>query len=203
MAPVAVVERTSCSFDCPAMLAERRPRRTRTSLCSNMRRLLRRSAALLGTANGASSSLRWRPSMASLGARPICLLRRCVRAGSAQPGAPRTRRAGDGKVRRMAHRMCASSPQVHGWTVGEPRRPLAHPEHRDVLRTGSRGGLSLGDFSLAKQREATRAPGRGAEKDMDVERRYAQERSDRVPDVHQPRHDHRLDQQDHQDRQYG
>jgi len=52
-APMAMVERTSCSFDCPAMLVERRPRRTRTSLCSNMRRLVRRSAALLGTANGA------------------------------------------------------------------------------------------------------------------------------------------------------
>ena len=50
---MAMVERTSCSFDCPAMLTERRPRRTRTSLCSNMRRLVRRSAALLGTANGA------------------------------------------------------------------------------------------------------------------------------------------------------
>src|SRR6185437_4737672 len=60
-APMAVVERTSCSFDCPAMLVERRP--TRTSLCSNMRRLPRRSAALLGTANGALS-LRCRPSMA-------------------------------------------------------------------------------------------------------------------------------------------
>ena len=35
------------------MLVERRPRRTRMSLCSNMRRLLRRSTALLGTANGA------------------------------------------------------------------------------------------------------------------------------------------------------
>src|SRR5574337_1685598 len=53
MAPEAVVERTSCSFDCPEMLAERRPRRTRTSMCSNMRRLHRHSAALLGTANGA------------------------------------------------------------------------------------------------------------------------------------------------------
>src|SRR6185437_5672248 len=39
---------------------------------------------------------------------------------------------------------------------------------RDVLRTGSRGGLSLGDFSLANQREVTRAPRRGAEQDRDV-----------------------------------
>ena len=53
IAPVAVVERTSCSFDCPALLAERRPRRIRTSMCSNMRRFPRRPAALLGTANGA------------------------------------------------------------------------------------------------------------------------------------------------------
>src|SRR5690348_3616192 len=106
--------------------------------------------------------------MASFRARPICMLRQYVRARRARCGAPRTRRAVDGKVRRMAHRMCASSPQAQGCAFGEPRRPLAHPEHTDVLRTCSRGGLSLGNFSLAKQREVTRAPWRGAEKDMDV-----------------------------------
>jgi hypothetical protein len=88
--------------------------------------------------------------------------------GCASNGAPRTRRADDGSVRRMARRMRASSPQAQGCAFGEPRRPLAHPEHTDVLRTCSRGGFSLGDFSLAKQREVTRAPGRGAEKDRDV-----------------------------------
>jgi hypothetical protein len=38
----------------------------------------------------------------------------------------------------------------------------------DGRKTQHRGGLSLGDFSLAKQREVTRAPGRGAEQDRDV-----------------------------------
>src|SRR5690348_2870150 len=39
-----------------------------------------------------------------------------------QNGAPRARRAVDGKVRRMARRMRASSPQAQGCAVGEPRR---------------------------------------------------------------------------------
>jgi len=92
-----------------------------------------------------------------------------TRAGCAPIGAPRTRRADDGKVRRMAHRKCASSPQAHGRAVGEPRRPLANLEHMDVLKTCSRGGLLFGDFLLAKQEKVTRAPGRGAEQDRDVE----------------------------------
>ncbi|WIG55752.1 MAG: hypothetical protein OJF61_001540 [Rhodanobacteraceae bacterium] len=104
------------------------------------------------------------------------------RAGCAPNGAPRTRRAGDGKVRRMARGMRASSPQAQGCAIGEPRRPLANPEHRDVLRTCSRGGLlftpgvlpsalraafgvlarsrrASGDFLLATQEKVTRAPG--------------------------------------------
>ena len=106
--------------------------------------------------------------MASFEARSNNLLRPLTRTGGASKGAPRTRRADDGSVRRMARRMRASSPQAQGCAFGEPRRPFAHPEHMDVLRTCSRGGLSLGDFSLAKQREVTRAPGRGAEQDRDV-----------------------------------
>ena len=70
--------------------------------------------------------------------------------------------------------MCASSPQAQGCAVGEPRRPLANPEHMDVRRARPRGGLSLGDFSLAKQREVTRAHGRRAEKDRDVDPRDKQ-----------------------------
>ena len=68
--------------------------------------------------------------LASLEARSNKLLRSPTRAGCAPIGAPRTRRADDGKVRRMAHRKCASSPQAHGCAFGEPRRPLANPEHR-------------------------------------------------------------------------
>src|SRR6185437_4199818 len=95
------------------------------------------------------------------------LLRPARRARRAPFGAPRTLRVDDGSVRRMARRTRASSPQAHGCAFGEPRRPRAHPEHMDVLRTCPRGGLSLGNFSLAKQREVTRAPERGAEKDRD------------------------------------
>jgi len=91
-----------------------------------------------------------------------------VRAQDARRRTPRTRRADDGKVRRMARRMRASSPQAQGCAFGEPRRPLAHPEHRDVLRTCSRGGLSLGHLSLAMQRKVARPPGRRAKKDRDV-----------------------------------
>src|SRR6185437_10015241 len=71
---------------------------------------------------------------------------------------------GDGKVRRMAHRMCASSPKARGCAFGEPRRPLANPEHMDVLRTCSRGGLSLGHLSLATQRKVARPLGSGRKK---------------------------------------
>ena len=53
MALDAMATATSCCRDSPARLAEQRPRRTRTSLCSNMRRLPRRSAAPLGIAYSA------------------------------------------------------------------------------------------------------------------------------------------------------
>ena len=88
-------------------------------------------------------------------------------------GAPRTRRADDGNARRVAHRTCASSPQAHGWAVGEPRRPRANPQRRDARRACSRGGLLFGNFLLATQEKVTRAPRRRAEKDMDVEVRLA------------------------------
>ena len=135
--------------------------------------------------------------VASLEARANNRLRTSTRAGCAPVGAPRTRRADDGSVRRMARRlhrqdcrcerrrrpegratgmwrvMRASSPQAQGCAFGDPRRPLANPEHRDVLRTGSRGGLLFDDFLLAKQEKVTRAPGRGAEQDRDVAWHYA------------------------------
>ncbi|WIG56634.1 MAG: hypothetical protein OJF61_002422 [Rhodanobacteraceae bacterium] len=48
-------------------------------------------------------------------------------------------------------------------------RPVrTHLSSMNGRKAQHRGGLSLGDFSLAKQREVTRAPGRGAEKDKDV-----------------------------------
>jgi hypothetical protein len=56
--------------------------------------------------------------------------------------------------------MCASSPQAQGCAVGEPRRPLANPEHMDVRRARPRGGLLFGDFLLATQEKVTRAVGR-------------------------------------------
>ena len=89
----------------------------------------------------------------------VCFVSPCAQEVR-QTGAPRTRRAGDGSVRRMAYRMCASSPQAQGGALGEPRRPIARPEHRDVLRTCSRGRLLFGYFLLATQEKVARAVGR-------------------------------------------
>ena len=97
--------------------------------------------------------LRWRPSWpCSKQDHAMCFTGRRAQEVR-QTGAPRTRRADDGKVRRMARRMRASSPQAHGCAFGEPRRPRAHPEHTDVLRTCSRGGLSLATFSWRRKRK--------------------------------------------------
>ena len=119
--------------------------------------------------------------MASFEARPIRLPCPYTRTRCAPKGTPRTRRADDGKVRRMARRMRASSPQAQGCAFGEPRRPFANPEHMDVLRTCSRGGLSLGHLSLATQRKVARPPGRRAKKDRDVEFKFARRPRVRPP----------------------
>ena len=74
----------------------------------------------------------------------------------------------------MARRMRACSPKAQGCAFGEPRRPIAHPEHTDVLGTGSRGGLLFGDFLLAKQEKVTRARGTRADQDKDVIANYAE-----------------------------
>jgi len=50
----------------------------------------------------------------------------------------RVRRAGDGKVRRMARTMRASSPHAHGCAVGEPRRLRVHAGCREIKVTGFR-----------------------------------------------------------------
>ena len=113
-------------------------------------------------------SLHRRPSMASFGARPDDFASPYHARMMRPSRAPRTRRANDGKVRRMAHRKCASSPLAQGCAFGEPRRPLANPEHMDVLRTCSRGGLLYGDFLLTTQEKVTRAPGMGTEKNRDA-----------------------------------
>jgi len=130
--------------------------------------------------------------MASLEARSGKTASPVTRAGSALNGAPRTRRAGDGKARKVAHRKCASSPQAQGCAFGKPRRPRAHPEHRDVLRTCSRGGLLFGDFLLAKQEKVTRAPGRGTEKDTDVE--VGGRTKSKRPDLRDQEHRQRAEQ---------
>ena len=55
------------------------------------------------------------------------------------------------------------------WMARRQARPARSDfSSMDGRKTQHRGGLSLGDFSLAKQREVTRARGRRAEQDMDV-----------------------------------
>ena len=53
--------------------------------------------------------------------------------------------------------MRARSLHAHGCAFSEPRSGIAHSKHRDVRRARHRGGLSLGYFSLATQREVTRS----------------------------------------------
>jgi len=99
------------------------------------------------------------------------------RAGCAPNGAPRTRRVDDGNARRVARTTRASSLQAHGCAVSEPRRPRVNPEHMDVRRTCSRGGLLFGDFLLATQEKVTRPPGRRTEKRQGSRRSFAGGRS--------------------------
>ena len=119
----------------------------------------------LTAAQGPRKSFASMPAIvASLEARPNELLRSLTRARCAPNGAPRTRRADDGRVRRMAHRRCASSPPAQGGAVGEPRRPHAHPEHTDVLGTCSRVAF------LWPRKERWHARRDAGGKDKDVKR---------------------------------
>ena len=59
--PDMTVLATSSCLDCPTLLVDRAPARTRTFMCSNMRALLARSAAMLGVMQRRGSSpLGWR-----------------------------------------------------------------------------------------------------------------------------------------------
>ena len=143
---------------------------SRPSVASDMRRLLCRSAARRGVVQRRVEKLHFAAghpwSAQSRVQTPT--LRGAKRAGSAQTGVPRIRRVDGGNARRVAHRRCASSPQAQGRAVCEPRRTRANPQHRDVRRTCSRGGLLFGDFLLATQEKVTRPPGRRKENDRDV-----------------------------------
>ena len=154
----------------PLVLAERQPRRTRPSVASDMRRLLCRSAARRGVAQRRVKQLHfaaghpWPPQLRD----QTPTLHEAKRAGSAQPGAPRTRRVEGANARRVAHRRCASSSRAKGCAVGESRRTRANPKHRDVRRTCLRGGLLFGDFLLATQENVTRPPSGRTENDRNV-----------------------------------
>ena len=84
-------------------------------------------------------------------------LRLCC-AGYAVIGSPERRRSGGGKPAGWLAGMRASLASVHGWTVDEPRSHFANSEGRKPVERRFGGGLSLGYFSLATQREVTRSP---------------------------------------------
>src|SRR5574337_1015256 len=168
MAPEAVVERTSCSFDCPCRSPIARRRELAhpcAQTCVPFPRARHRGG---GTANGAGF---------------------CFDAGHPWPRS--TREPTTCFVAPSAHDARRSGPLEHGerttemsegWrTGGAPVRrrhkdvPSANPGGRSRTRsTWMCGGrvrgvaFSLVTFLLATQEKVTRAPGRGAEKDMDV-----------------------------------
>ena len=73
------------------------------------------------------------------------------------------RRAAGGSARRVARTMRAIFAPAHGGAVAKTRKPIAHPE-AGCRRALGWGALSLGYFSLGKQREVTRGARRAARK---------------------------------------
>ena len=64
--------------------------------------------------------------------------------------------------------MPARSLPAHGRAVSEPRSALTLVAGQEPGDRGRGGALSLGYFSLGKQREVTRSPGWRVEKHRDV-----------------------------------
>jgi len=75
-----------------------------------------------------------------------------LRQDAAQTGPRVARRGGEGKARRVARRMRASSLHAHGRAFSEPRSPLAHSEGR-MPGERATGGVFLWLLSLHKQRK--------------------------------------------------
>ena len=78
------------------------------------------------------------------------------RARCALPGPLRCGEAVEDKPEGWARWIAPSSPSAHGRAVGEPRSSLANSEGRSP-ESASPGCVSLGYFSLHKQREVTRS----------------------------------------------
>ena len=163
IAPGMTVSPTSCRRNFPAVLADRAPARTRTSLCSDMRALLARSAALLGVVQ--------RRVFCSDGGHPWP---RAKRESMPRFAPPRARDAcSTGPLERGER----ATDQPEGWRTGSApvrRRamdgPSTNPGGRERTRSPWMGeghvrgvAFSLGTFLLATQEKVARAPG-GARK---------------------------------------
>ena len=134
----------------PLPLADRAPARTRTSLCSNMRALLARSAARLRHRQRRRLSLRYRPSMASFGASPDVPLRFPRRGQTEPPGLsigtpPDQVRAASGGPTGEA-RGC-SEPSM---PIGAPRTRRASAKHPEIAVAGVIAGQAL-DHAAGQQ----------------------------------------------------
>ncbi len=102
----------------------------------------------------AASSVRPSPlhrGSTSRAANPLFLLRQEPRFSFASRVPSRSRRAGGGKARRVAGRMPASLPTVHGRTAGKPRSLLAQSTGMDARRPRPRGCPFLGYFLWASK----------------------------------------------------
>ena len=80
-----------------------------------------------------------------------------------------TRRRADDQARRVGARDRADSAAGQGWPVSGTRPPAANPRQR----ARHPGALSLGYFSLGKQREVTRSPWMAREKAQGREAGFA------------------------------
>ena len=131
-------------------------------MASNIRAFPRSAAALLGATYGILAPCRFR--IGGVSPRACAWSKRGVWAASpARPRWPRNGapcRAAGGRSTRPAGartRRCARSRSA-GCAVREPAEPVRVPAGQDARRATGRGALSLGYFSLGKQREVTRRP---------------------------------------------
>ena len=137
--------RTCAARKCPALLAGAGPARTRASLRSDRRAFPPSPAAMLGAVKGEKIK-----STSKSTARALDLaldLRAPFATASARRKGPQGGRDGSRPVR------C----QHQGRAVSEPRSALAHLRGF-TPQAWQRGCISLGYFSLGKQREVTRSP---------------------------------------------
>jgi len=88
-----------------------------------------------------------------------CVCSFCAHDARCSSGPRRARRGRAGSGPQGHAHDARAFPNAHGCASGKPRSGLAYPQHRDCAKGATdRGALSLGYFSLGKQREVTRSP---------------------------------------------